>query len=189
MPYLAGSTVDRRLMGGRRLAVSTALWICRQAAEGLAALHDAGWTHCDVKPANIRVSPEGHATVMDLGMARQSGELQTDQPLCGTASYLAPEATRSGPVSPAVDVYGLGCTLFELVSGQRPFYGRDAAALARAHREEVPPAIDSLVVGAPRGFAPLVRQMLAKDPLRRPTAAEVADRLSGLEIVTFGAAA
>jgi serine/threonine-protein kinase len=192
MPYLPGSNVDRRLLGGRRLAPETALWIARQAAEGLAALHEHGWVHADVKPANLRVSPQGHVTLLDLGLAHRLDEKlpRGERMARGTPTYMAPEAFSAGALTPAADVYGLGATLFELVAGRPPFLAPSAARLAEAHRRETPPDLASLVATSPAGLARLVRRMMAKDPLRRPrSASELVDPLIDLELSLLGASA
>ncbi len=93
MPYLEGWSLDDCVAAEQRPALPVALWIARQVAEALEALDAAGWMHADVKPSNIRVSPAGHATLIDLGSARLRGESRSlaDQPVVGTLAYMAPE--------------------------------------------------------------------------------------------------
>jgi serine/threonine-protein kinase len=193
MPFLAGSSLDRRLHGGRRLPIPVALWIARQIAEGLAALHNAGWVHGDVKLANVRVSPEGHATLLDLGLCSPVDRPKTadrprtaDHPAArGTIHYMSPEAL-TGKLSPASDLYSLGCTLFELLTGRPPFLGRSAAEFADMHRGQMPPDLIGLLPSAAPELVKLLRSLLAKDPLRRPTsAAELVANLVRIEIAAF----
>jgi serine/threonine-protein kinase len=189
MPWLEGTTLAARLAGGRWPDLPEALWIARQAAEALDALDSAGWTHGDIKPSNLFVSPEGHVTLLDLGFARRRGE---DGPaagrcLAGTPYYLAPECF-SHPPRPEIrsDVYSLGIVLYELLSGRLPFERQDLAGLASQHKRTAAPRLCRLAPHLPPEVARLAHEMLAKDPLRRPqTPGELVARLVGLEIATF----
>ena len=189
MPWLAGVTLEAKLAGGRPLGVPEAIWITRQIADALDALAAAGWMHGDVKPGNIFISPEGHATLLDLGFARRTGGQEPDagEWLAGTGQYLAPEALVRGlHVDIRSDLYSLGVTLFEMLSGQPPFTGSTPAELARQHRQARPRQLDDLARRLPVGVAALVREMLAKEPLRRPqTPRDVVERLVRAEIATL----
>jgi serine/threonine protein kinase len=188
MPLLEGCTLAARLSHAPPLDVPMAAWIARQAAEALDALHQAGWMHGDVKPSNVFVSPQGHVTLIDLGFARMTGEAGNvvDRPVLGTLNYMAPEMLYSsaGGDTPS-DVYSLGVTLFEMLTGRLPFDADEAAELAVQHRQDVPSDVRQLAPHVPTRAARLVRQMLAKEPLRRPAAAELIHRLCLLEIETF----
>ena len=189
MPWLDGATLAQQLRGKRPLPMPTILWIARQVAEGLAALHDAGWIHGDVKPANIIVSAEGHVTLLDLGFARRPEETGSavDRCILGTVSYLAPETITSAfGTDIRSDIYSLGVVLFHLLSGRLPFEGRTLADLVEQHQQARPPALRRLLPDLPGEIAQLVHTMLAKEPLRRPqTPRELIDRLAELEIATF----
>jgi serine/threonine-protein kinase len=191
MPKLPGAALHHAIAAIGPLAIPQALWITRQIAEALKQLHIHGWVHADVKPANIMVSSEGHATLLDFGCALRSDEsiFSWERPIVGTLHYIAPEMVTSRLRTDCrCDIYSLGVTLFELLSGRVPFVESDQAKLVEAHLRAVPPDLRKLRDEIPREVAELVRCMLAKEPLRRPqTASELIERLTDLEIETLDA--
>jgi eukaryotic-like serine/threonine-protein kinase len=189
-PKLEGRSLASWLDHQRRPPLAITLWIVRQVAEALDALHvSARMIHADVKPANIVVAPDGHATLVDLGFVHAPAESRhwSNRPVYGTLNYMAPEGlTSSLSTSPQSDVYSLGVTLYEMLAGALPFVGRDAEQLIRQHREAKPDCIRVRRPDTPKPLASLVHRMLAKDPLRRPeSAAAVAAELVRLEIECF----
>lgn len=189
MPLLAGTSLDRRLRGGERPGVAVALWIARQVAQALAALEQAGWMHADVKPSNIFFAPDGHATLLDLGFARQSAEDTSlaNRAVMGTIEYIAPESITSA-LRPDVrsDIYSLGATLYELLAGRPPFMAGSIEQLVQMHRQAEPYPLRMFSPLVPTEVACFTHQMLAKEPLRRPqTPQEVVGRLIELEIAAF----
>jgi len=190
MPWLEGRTLRRLLDDGRPLELPAALWIARQTAEALGALTTGGWRHGDVKPTNIFVSPEGHVTLIDLGLARRAGQSDSvvDRCVTGTCAYFAPEAITSTLASDVrSDIYSLGVVLFEMLTGREPFDGDSLEAIIRQHRETRLPDPRRLAPHLPTDVVNLVRQMLAREPLRRPqTPGELVDRLARLEVLAFG---
>jgi serine/threonine-protein kinase len=189
-PKLDGMSLAQILTEQGRLALPVALWIARQVADGLAALHEAtGMVHTDVKPANIFVSSAGHATLFDYGFAQapSEGRHWSTRPLAGTLAYIAPEMVTSAlSAEPQSDVYSLGVTLYEMLTGRRPLESDDPGELATLHRETKPVDLRKWRTDAGEDIAALVQSMLAKDPMRRPASArELADRLVRLEIDSF----
>ena len=189
MPRLEGQTVDALLRSVGTLDMPTALWIARQTAEGLAAIHEAGWIHGDVKPSNVMVDWSGHATLIDLGFAQPLGELADadGDEVQGTPAYLAPERLVSTcRADQRSDLYSLGVTLFELLVGHLPFAGAEAPQLIEQQRQGLPHDLRTTAPRVPALAMRLVRELLSNEPLRRPqTAREVVDRLANLEIATF----
>lgn len=189
-PKLDGTTLEQILIEQGPLDVPLALWIARQAADGLAELlQSTGMIHTDVKPANLLVSPTGHATLIDFGFVQTPAEASrwATRPLVGTLAYIAPELVTSALASDArSDIYSLGVTLYEMLTGRRPWESDDPAELATMHREVKPADLRVLRPDVPEPVAELVHSMLAKDPMRRPgTARELAGRLVRLEIDSF----
>lgn len=199
MPWLHGRTLGARLADSRALDLPVALWIVRQVAEALDGMQAAGWMHGDVKPSNVFISPEGHVTLLDLGFARsvnkaggvdamRGADAVDRRHFMGSGSYLAPESACSTLAADIrSDIYSLGVVLFEMLTGRLPFMGDDLAAVLHAHRIAAAPNPRSFAPEIPLEVMRLVRQMLCKEPLRRPqTPRELVGRLSELEIRSFG---
>jgi serine/threonine-protein kinase len=189
MPWLEGASLQARLAAGQQLDVHKTLWIARQTAEALDALHAAGWMHGDVTPGNIYVSSTGHVTLIDLSFARRNDEIGSvvDRPIMGTCSYIAPECFTSAlRTDIRSDLYSLGVVLFETLSGQLPYPGKSLAQLATQHRQSAVADLARLAPHVPRKVVCLVQRMMARDPLRRPQSPrELIDGLVSLEIDVF----
>lgn len=189
MPRLDGISLRAVLHDAGSLPCGRALWIVRKVAEGLNALHELGWIHGDVKPDNIVVSATGHVTVVDLGFVRpiHQSTNRTERALMGTLKYAAPESfVASRGEDRRSDMYSLGITLYELLTGHLPFDTVDPQHLVTAHLQQKPRNARSLVPQIPRSVNQLLKNMLAKDPIRRPQSVdELISRLVRLEIETL----
>ena len=189
-PKLEGMPLSQLIAEQEQLPVPLALWYARQVADGLDALLEAtGMIHTDVKPANILVSPAGHATLIDFGFVQTPAEASqwATRPLAGTLAYIAPEMVTSAlAAGPRSDIYSLGVTLYEMITGRRPWDSDDPGELAMLHRQAKPTDIRAVRPDVPDAVGELIHSMLAKDPLRRPgSAGELATRLVRLEIESF----
>jgi eukaryotic-like serine/threonine-protein kinase len=155
--------------------------VLAQLAEGLAFLHARGVIHRDVKPSNALVC-DGVVKLLDFGLAlehrRVEQELSRETRVVGTAAYLAPEYVERLHASPAMDVYALGVVAFELVTGAPPF-GGTMHVLSRLHRPVTVPRASAINTDTPRELDELIAEMLLQDPAKRPTALEIAERLTG----------
>ena len=187
MPRLHGATLESVLGTVGPLPAARGLWIVRQLAEGLDALHKRKWIHGDIKPSNIIVSAQGHVTLIDLGFARHAPNKENMRSLMGTLKYAAPEMfVSSKSQNSASDIYSLGVTLYEILTGRVPFASDNPRELASAHLEQIPLSPRRLVPRLPQSVAVILKQMLAKEPMRRPqNAEELISRLIALEVETF----
>jgi serine/threonine protein kinase len=155
-----------------------------QLCDALEALHSAHIVHRDLKPRNILVTPDGRVVVLDFGLAAEvdcTGQHLSHQPrLLGTVGYMAPEQAACQAVSPASDWYSVGVMLFEALTGQLPFHGSTAEVVQAKQQHDAPdPA--SLVPSLPRDLALLCRDLLSRDPARRPGVAHVRQVLGQAE--------
>ena len=190
MEMLPGESLRRRLRRDYRLEVPAALWIARQTAEALAALHHKGFIHGDVKPDNIRLVTDGKAILLDLGFAHRAGEnasLLEDGYILGTVDYLAPELCGPGPQDDArSDIFSLGATLFEMLAGQLPFPQGSVVETMRRRQNDKPRAITEVVEDLPPGLPELLARLMSLDPKRRPSAASLVQQLISFEIAALG---
>jgi serine/threonine-protein kinase len=188
MPLVEGRSVAAMIAAQRRLQTPLALWIARQAAEGLEALHTSGYIHGDVTPANLMISTAGHVTLIDLSCARRWDDEPTIEspPLMGTPHFLSPELFAGRYGDPRSDLYSLGLTLFEMLTGQLPIRSNDLATIAAFKRDGAMPSVRLFAPQASNEVAELVRQLTAREPLRRPQRArDVVQALVRLEIASL----
>jgi Leucine-rich repeat (LRR) protein len=186
MQWLKGQSLEERLKGGGPLSVPEVLRLGQQIARGLAVAHAAGLVHRDVKPANLWLEPEGgRLKVLDFGLARavqDDAQLTQSGAIVGTPAYMAPEQARRAKVGPRSDLFSLGAVLYRMCTGRLPFQGDGAMSMLLAVTHEEPPPVRDLAPAVPPALAELVMRLLAKDPAKRPAAAqEVADRLQAIE--------
>lgn len=172
MEYVEGEDLEKFVRTRGRLGWRNALEIIRQAATGLAHAHEKGIVHCDIKPANLIVTPQGLVKILDLGLARLRGPSQhagtTESSIIGTVDYMAPElALDPQNVDPRADIYSLGCVLFFCLVGQPPFAGGTLAERIVKHQAQPPPDLQRLRPDVPEALAGIYRRMLAKSPRDR----------------------
>jgi len=190
MDLLGGESLRRRLRRDYRLDVPTALWITRQTAEALAALHRAGFVHGDVKPDNIRLVDDGTAVLIDLGFAHRPGEneaLLREGYVLGTLNYLAPELCAAGPAADqASDLFSLGVSLFEMLTSKLPYPPGNLQQTMRRHSCDPPADIRPHAGPLPPALVALVERLMARRPADRPRANAVVQQLVSLEIAAMG---
>ncbi|UWX98234.1 PASTA domain-containing protein [Arthrobacter zhaoxinii] len=168
MEYVPGRTL-RGLMDERGpLSPRLALALMDAVVEGLAAAHDAGLVHRDVKPENVLLADNGRIKIADFGLARAVSTSTNTGTLVGTVAYLAPELVTAGGADERSDVYSAGIMLYEMLTGRQPFTGDSPIQVAFAHVHSSVPAPSALCPGLAEDLDDLVRWCTAKDPEERP---------------------
>jgi serine/threonine protein kinase len=177
-PFLAMEYVDARHLGqvlaqSGRFSPSEAVAIIGQVLDALACAHGVGIVHRDVKPANILLLANGRVKMTDFGIARFDGaELTLDGSVIGTPSYMSPEQCRGEAVDTRSDLFSTGVVLYEILSGERPFLGRNFTEVAWKLLNEPPPDIRAKAGGISPVLAAVVERALAKDPADRFASAQ-----------------
>ena len=173
MEYVEGESLARVLRRGA-LPLDNAIAVGTEIAEALAAAHAKGIVHRDLKPANISLTPDGHAKVLDFGLAKgpatkattsQAGLNTITVPgqVMGTPGYSSPEQLVGAPADPRDDIYSLGVVLYELLCGRRPFDGNDSLELAMATMTKTPPPVHQVNPAVPEAISAIVARAMARD--------------------------
>ncbi len=170
MEYVPGRTLRELLRERGRLGPREALDIIEGVLAGLAAAHEAGIVHRDVKPENVLLTNGNLVKVADFGLARAAAAACRTKSgmIIGTAAYLAPEQVSKSTSDARTDVYAAGIMLFELLTGTQPHTGGSPLDVAYKHVNDVVPAPSSLVPGLPPALDTLVALATSRDPGRRP---------------------
>lgn len=184
MEWIDGVDLQRLARSEVPLSVADACEAARQAALGLQYAHEHGLIHRDIKPSNLMLTRSGEIKVIDLGLALAHGEttatLTRTGQVMGTLAYCPPEQFYDASRADGrADIYGLGCTLYHLLTGRAPYGGQKTSAeLMQAHLNEPFPTLASGRPGAPAGLEAVLARMTAKDPKARfATAGEAAAAL------------
>ncbi|WP_433194047.1 serine/threonine-protein kinase [Nocardia sp. CA-107356] len=182
--------------GPAELTPDRALHIIDAAARGLDEAHRVGMLHRDVKPANILLQPRpgqpDRVYVTDFGIARAAIEttaLTEVGSVLATLAYAAPEQLMAGQVDHRADVYALGCTLFELLTGQKPFPRTTAVAVMQAHIQDPPPRATAANPALPQAIDDVIARAMAKNPEHRhPSCGALADAAAAAFVPRVAAA-
>ena len=174
MEYVKGHSLAEIIEQEGFLTAARALPIIKQAAEALAVAHEAGIVHRDIKPANIMLDSAGHAKVADFGIAQMATATRMTQSgmLVGTPEYISPEQCRSEKLDGRSDIYALGVTLYQLLSGRTPFDADTPAALVLQIVDGPIPTVGSLNPTIPADVQNLVAKMMHTDRNKRFQSAE-----------------
>ena len=184
MPLLKGVSLHDRLVRSRILPAGEALRIAGQMAEGLVAAHAEGLIHRDIKPGNVWLEGEASAVkLLDFGLARAKADdthLTQSGAIVGTPAFMAPEQARGLAVDGRADLYSLGCVLYVMLTGERPFRGNTMSLLS-ALALDTPKSPRELDPEVPADASDFVMRLLAKRPEERPASAgEVVEALARL---------
>ena len=164
MAFYPGATLDQVMQRGP-LSPPNALDYAAQIARGLAAAHDRGIIHRDVKPANIIVTDDGVVKLLDFGIARMPDVNVSHEDMTpGTLAYMSPEQVTSRRVDQRTDLWSLGVVLYEMCTGVRPFGGDNSGAILYAILNDAPTPVTTLRPELPPLIASIVERLLEKDP-------------------------
>ncbi len=165
MEYVEGRTVLELIRGNGRFAVSEAVRIISQASEGLKAMHARGVVHRDITPSNIIIDRSGTAKLLDFGLVHEGGSADETGLVLGTAPYMAPEQVEAGRmIDLRADIYGLGATLYHMLTGEAPYAGSGVQKVAAAKLAGEPLSLAEKCPHLSRGYTAVINRMLAASP-------------------------
>jgi len=185
MEYVPGTDLKTLINQRGRFTSEEAIPLLIQACAGIGYAHRAGLVHCDVKPQNMLVTPDGRLKVTDFGIARALSTIHPEEQsevVWGSPQYFSPEQAAGAAPSPASDVYSLGVILYEMLTGSLPFHADTAGQLARMHIETEPVPISEKLPGISPVLEQIIMKVLSKEPAQRY---RTADQL-GRVLLNFG---
>jgi hypothetical protein len=171
MEYVDGEDLGSLLRRIGRLPEDKALEIARKLCAGLAAAHEKGVLHRDLKPGNIMLDARGHVLLTDFGLAGLADQISGAEVRNGTPAYMAPEQLEGREVTVRSDIYSLGLVLYEILTGKRPYESDTLAGLERARKNGAPPTPSTLIKDLDPRIERVVLRCLESDPSRRPASA------------------
>ena len=184
MEFVEGASLSERLQRGPVPAAESVAYTC-QVLSALGYAHERGIIHRDIKPANIMVTPSGAVKLMDFGIAATTGTLQSRLTAAGTAlgsiHYMSPEQVKAAPPDARSDLYSLGVTFYEMITGRCPIQGASEFEIMSAHLNYQPPPPSEVNPALPPALSAIILKSLEKRPENRyQTAAEFQASLEGL---------
>ncbi len=189
MEYVEGSDVREEIKEKKRLTEDTAIEVMLQSAKALEHAHSKGLIHRDIKPANIMLTRSGSVKVADLGLARSVDDTdlakKEEGRAYGTANYMSPEQIRGKvDIGPPADIYGLGATCYNMVTGKTPFSGKTPSDVMRGHLKTPLRAPDELNPTLSSGFCQIIEMCMGKELSERYES--MTDLIEDLELVKQG---
>lgn len=183
MEYIAGETLKKKIQREGKLSVEESLRIAKEIARALREAHANNLVHCDIKPHNILVTPDGRVKVADFGIARAvtSSTMTYNGNVIGSVHYFSPEQAKGTKITPKSDVYSLGVVLYEMLTGELPFTGETTVSIALKHLQEEPRPICQHDRTLPPMVEAIVQKAMAKDPLDRPSSDELIEDIQHAE--------
>lgn len=175
MEYVSGPTLKEVIQQKGCLEPIEAVRIAKEIASALESAHRNNLVHCDIKPHNILVMPDGHIKVTDFGIARavSASTMTYSGSVMGSVHYFSPEQAKGTVITTKSDVYSLGVVLYEMLTGQLPFNGETSVSIALKHLQEEPVSIRQLNPSIPPVLEAIVQKAMSKDPADRPNSTEL----------------
>ena len=175
MEYVSGPTLKEVIQQKGCLEPIEAVRIAKEIASALESAHRNNLVHCDIKPHNILVMPDGHIKVTDFGIARavSASTMTYSGSVMGSVHYFSPEQAKGTVITTKSDVYSLGVVLYEILTGKLPFYGETSVSIALKHLQEEPVPIRQLNPSIPPVLEAIVQKAMSKDPADRPNSTEL----------------
>ncbi len=176
MEYVAGETLKTAIARQGKLPAARAVAIAIGIASALEHAHDRGVVHCDIKPHNILLTPDFFPKVADFGIAKaiSAATATTSSTIMGSVHYLSPEQAKGEKITLQSDLYSLGVVLYEMLTGELPFSGESAVAIALMHVQAKAPSLADKAPELPLLLDAIVSRLLAKNPTDRYPTASVA---------------
>lgn len=167
MEYLEGVTLRQMMDNTKKIPLAKTLEIVLQACYGLEYAHKNGVIHQDINPRNIFVQPDGSVKLIDFGLACRIGSVDTNFLFPGTIYYISPEQLKGDPVDERTDIYSLGATVYEMLTGALPSPGDDMKALVNWHLNEEIHDTRAILPGLPDEIHTFFMRSIRKDPVAR----------------------
>ena len=180
MEYVSGPTLKEVIQQKGCLEPFEAVRIAKEIASALESAHRNNLVHCDIKPHNILVMPDGHVKVTDFGIARavSASTMTYSGSVMGSVHYFSPEQAKGTAITTKSDVYSLGVVLYEMLTGELPFNGETSISIALKHLQEEPVPVRQLRPSIPPVLEAIVQKAMSKDPLLRPGSTELYEDLN-----------
>lgn len=169
MEYVEGETLKNKIQREKTLSIEAVLDIGGQIVGALEHAHTHNLIHCDIKPHNILIKPNGQVKVADFGIARaaSSTTMTYSGNVVGSVHYISPEQAQGNSITPKSDIYSLGVVFYEMLTGRVPFQGENVVSIALKHLQEQPQPIHELRPEVPPVLEAIVLKAMEKDPQKR----------------------
>ena len=174
MEYVQGESLESIIERRKRMNLFDAVYILRQILLGIGYAHSKGFIHRDIKPSNIILNREGVAKIMDFGISKSLFEVSHTKTgsKVGTLYYMSPEQIKGKEITHHSDIYSIGCTFYEMITGNPPFSADNEYDIMENHLKKTPVPISNLMRGIPDILDKIVNSSLSKNPISRYNSCE-----------------
>ena len=169
MEYIEGDSLEKIIYKRKRISLIDSVYIIQQVLKGLGFAHSKGFVHRDIKPSNIIFNKDGVVKIMDFGISkslRDKGMTKTGAKV-GTLYYMSPEQVRGGDLTIQSDIYSVGCTFYEMLVGEPPYYNSTDFEVMEGHLKKEQSKISKLIIGMPEDVDKIISLAMKKIPEER----------------------